>query len=357
MISSNVLDIDHNLSENSESVWGRIVMSDKIRLELSELKCRHKEDETYSFRRFFRRPNQELEKQICSPGSNVSGISLADNSSENGAVSLNVKTEALPVNVKNEKETEERGVEMCLDRSIGTGDLQSEVPHLVCTLNEQMATSEQLVAVSDLQLESILSKLSDTGLCHICALMCLMSPSEQNRLGSLVCQYLLVPRLQEKNREACSRAVVAALVEFTKTLPHLSCVEFFLPLLLSSQPLNEENTLLHIITEALSPQHKEDLLRSFLKCEPGRLEDWQLPFIQELLSSVSGDTVTQELVHLLRRSADDLATNICFAKLLISVIKQLGPEAPLEIKEHLSSAVNSLKSLFKKAAKKALQEL
>lgn len=57
-----------------------------------------------------------------------------------------------------------------------------------------------------------------------------------------------------------SHAVVNALVKFTKSLPHLSCAEVLLPVMLTPH-VNEKDTLLQIVTEALSPQHKENLLR------------------------------------------------------------------------------------------------
>ena len=52
-------------------------------------------------------------------------------------------------------------------------------------------------------------------------------------------------QLQENTQEPSSHAVVKALVKFTNCLPHL----------------NEKDTVLQIVTEALSPQHKENLLR------------------------------------------------------------------------------------------------
>jgi len=68
-------------------------------------------------------------------------------------------------------------------------------------------------------------------------------------------------QLQEKGHEPSSRAVVKALVKFTKSLPHLSCTEVLLPIMLISHTINEKDTVLQIITEALGPQHKENLLR------------------------------------------------------------------------------------------------
>jgi hypothetical protein len=68
-------------------------------------------------------------------------------------------------------------------------------------------------------------------------------------------------QLQEKGHEPCSRAVVKALVKFTRSLPHLSCAEVLLPVMLTSHAINEKDTVLQMITEALSPQHKENLLR------------------------------------------------------------------------------------------------
>jgi hypothetical protein len=66
---------------------------------------------------------------------------------------------------------------------------------MICSLDEQTATAEQLRSVSEQQLVHILSNLSDAGLCHLCTLMCSMSASEQSKLGSLVCRLLLVPRV------------------------------------------------------------------------------------------------------------------------------------------------------------------
>jgi hypothetical protein len=72
---------------------------------------------------------------------------------------------------------------------------------------------------------------------------------------------VFVMQLQEKGHEPSSRAVVKALVKFTKSLPHLSCTEVLLPIMLISHTINEKDTVLQIITEALGPQHKENLLR------------------------------------------------------------------------------------------------
>jgi hypothetical protein len=68
-------------------------------------------------------------------------------------------------------------------------------------------------------------------------------------------------QLQDNSRDPCSRAVVKALVTFTKCLPHLNCVEVLLPVMLTPHDINEKDTVLQIITEALSSEHKENLLR------------------------------------------------------------------------------------------------
>lgn len=70
----------------------------------------------------------------------------------------------------------------------------------------------------------------------------------------------VIMQLQENGREPSSRAVVKALVKFTTSLPHLSCAEVLLPVMLTPH-VNEKDTVLQIVTEALSPQHKENLLR------------------------------------------------------------------------------------------------
>jgi hypothetical protein len=72
---------------------------------------------------------------------------------------------------------------------------------------------------------------------------------------------IFVIQLQENSCEPCSRAVTNALVKFTKCLPHLSCAGVLLPVLLTPHAINEMDTVLQIITEALSSQHKENLLR------------------------------------------------------------------------------------------------
>jgi hypothetical protein len=71
---------------------------------------------------------------------------------------------------------------------------------------------------------------------------------------------MFIMQLQGNSQEPSSRAVVKALVKFTKSLPHLSCAEVLLPVMLTPH-VNEEDTLLQIVIEALSPQHKENLLR------------------------------------------------------------------------------------------------
>ncbi|XP_033607901.1 uncharacterized protein LOC111865847 isoform X2 [Cryptotermes secundus] len=163
--------------------------------------------------------------------------------------------------------------------------------------------------------------------------------------------------LQENGRESCSRTVINALVKFTKCLPHLSCTEVLLPVMLTPQTINEKDTVLQIITEALSSQHKENLLRSFLQCEPEKLDEWQIRLLQELISPTCGDTARQQLVQLLVTSANDLAHNTRFTKLLISVIQQLGPGAPPDVQQKLAEVVSNNKSVLKKAAKKALHAL
>jgi hypothetical protein len=71
---------------------------------------------------------------------------------------------------------------------------------------------------------------------------------------------MFIMQLQGNGREPSSRAVVKALVKFTNSLPHLSCAEVLLPVMLTPH-VNEKDTLLQIVTEALSPHHKETLLR------------------------------------------------------------------------------------------------
>jgi hypothetical protein len=70
-------------------------------------------------------------------------------------------------------------------------------------------------------------------------------------------------QLQENSCEPCSRAVVKALVKFTKCSPHLSCAEVLLPVMLTAHAINEKDTVLQIITEALSSEHRENLLRYY----------------------------------------------------------------------------------------------
>jgi hypothetical protein len=70
-----------------------------------------------------------------------------------------------------------------------------------------------------------------------------------------------------------------------------------------------------------------------------------------------GDTARQQLVHLLETSATDLAHNTQFAKLLISVIQQLGPGAPPDVLQQLADMVSNNKSVLKRAAEKALRAL
>jgi hypothetical protein len=77
----------------------------------------------------------------------------------------------------------------------GGDGLQNESLNLICYLDEQTATVEQLSNATEQQVAYALSNLSDAGLCHMCTLMCSMSASEQSRLGSLVCRLLLVPRV------------------------------------------------------------------------------------------------------------------------------------------------------------------
>jgi hypothetical protein len=77
----------------------------------------------------------------------------------------------------------------------GGNSIQNEALDLVCLLDEQMATVDQLSSASEQRLACVLSRLSDTGLSRICTLMCSMSASEQSKLGSLVCRLLLVPRV------------------------------------------------------------------------------------------------------------------------------------------------------------------
>ena len=71
---------------------------------------------------------------------------------------------------------------------------------------------------------------------------------------------MFIMQLQENSQEPSSRAVVKALVKFTNSLPHLSSAEVLLPVMLTPH-LNEKDTLLQIVKEALSPRHKENLLR------------------------------------------------------------------------------------------------
>lgn len=97
--------------------------------------------------------------------------------------------------------------------------------------------------------------------------------------------------------------------------------------------------------------------RSFLQCEPQKLDEWQIPLLQELISVTCGDTARQQIVQLMATSASDLAHNTRFTKLLISVIQQLGPGAPNDIQQKLAEVVSSNTSVLKRAAEKALRAL
>jgi hypothetical protein len=97
--------------------------------------------------------------------------------------------------------------------------------------------------------------------------------------------------------------------------------------------------------------------RSFLQCEPEKLDEWQIPLLQELMSLACGYTAKQQIVQLLATSANDLAHNTRFTKLLISVIQQLGPGAPPDVQQKLAEMVSNNKSVLKRAAEKALRAL
>ena len=97
--------------------------------------------------------------------------------------------------------------------------------------------------------------------------------------------------------------------------------------------------------------------RSFLEQEPRRIEEWQIPLIDVMLSSSCGDQSRRQLVHLLSSSAEDLTRNNQFAKLLTNVIKQLGPGASPDIIQQLAAVVSTNKSALKRTAEKALNAL
>ena len=101
----------------------------------------------------------------------------------------------------------------------------------------------------------------------------------------------------------------------------------------------------------------KNVFRSFLEHEPSKMEEWQIPLIESMLSSSCGDLAKRQLVQLLSSSADDLARNNQFAKLLVSVIKQLGPGAPPDMVQQLAAVVSVNKSVLKRAAEKALNAL
>ncbi|PNF31191.1 hypothetical protein B7P43_G14943 [Cryptotermes secundus] len=351
-----ILEDQYKLYEVGEHDWGMLTISDNILEELSELNCNKHMNHLVPLSHFFEQPQvseTEAQSSLWDASFIVSKVKNKDN--DDSIPSTVMETEAVTGD-GDEKRNIEGSVGMFVGNPGGDG-LRNESLNLICHLDEQMATVEQLSNASEQQVAYVLSNLSDAGLCHVCTLLCSMSASEQSKLGSLVCRLLLVPRLQENGRESCSRTVINALVKFTKCLPHLSCTEVLLPVMLTPQTINEKDTVLQIITEALSSQHKENLLRSFLQCEPEKLDEWQIRLLQELISPTCGDTARQQLVQLLVTSANDLAHNTRFTKLLISVIQQLGPGAPPDVQQKLAEVVSNNKSVLKKAAKKALHAL
>ena len=100
-------------------------------------------------------------------------------------------------------------------------DTQDPMLDLVCSLDEQTAMCEQLSGVSDQQLMSVMCRLSDAGLCHMCSLLCSMSASEQSRLGSLVCRHLLLPRVSHITlyRNYSTREFAVNIILFKILLP------------------------------------------------------------------------------------------------------------------------------------------
>ena len=103
--------------------------------------------------------------------------------------------------------------------------------------------------------------------------------------------------------------------------------------------LSISNGSVAILTESM------ECCRSFLRHEPEKLHNWQIPLLQELLSLTCGDTARQQLVHLLATSATDLAHNTLLTKLLISVIQQLGPGASPDVLQQLAEVVSHSVSL------------
>ncbi|KAJ9590664.1 hypothetical protein L9F63_016292, partial [Diploptera punctata] len=323
--------------------FGKVVIASHVLHKLSELNCHEHRDESNLFSHFFRHQESQFESLWKAPLQLEKRHAAVGGTAVSGHIDPDVKADEGRMEINNIVENQD-------DSHGDVMDTQNPMMDLVCSLDEQTATCEQLSGVSDQQLMSVLCRLSDAGLCHVCSLLCSMSPSEQSRLGSLVCRHLLLPKLQRKNEESHNRNVVKAVIEFTKTFPHLSCTEVLLPLMLCSQ----DDTLLQIVSEALSPEHRDSLLRNFLDHEPSKIEEWQIPLIESMLSTSCEDLVKRQLVQLLSSSADDLARNNQFAKLLVNVIKQLGPGAPADVIHQLTAIVSANKSVLKRAAEKAL---
>ncbi|XP_021912905.1 uncharacterized protein LOC110826512 [Zootermopsis nevadensis] len=350
---------EYKLYEAGEHCWGMFVISDNVLEKLSELNCNEHKDDSDPLRQFFEHQIDETVPSIQNARCTVQPVKSID-TDENVSFAM-METDTICIDGDENKSIEGtvnlntvEQKDIPDDQDTGGNSVQYEVPDLTCLLDEQAATVDQLSSASEQQLVSVLPVLSDAGLVHICALMCSVSASEQSKLGSLVCRLLLLPRLQGKGHEPCSRAVVNALVKFTKSLPHLSCAEVLLPLMLTSDAVDEKDAALQIISEGLGPQHKENLLRSFLQCKPEKLDEWKIPLLQELLLSPCDDTARQHLVQLLADSASDFSCNTRFAKLLISVIQQLGPGAPADVRQQLAELVGCNKSVLKRAAEKAL---
>ncbi|PSN51656.1 hypothetical protein C0J52_09614 [Blattella germanica] len=322
----------------------QVELSCDVLQRLKELKCDKHKDESNLFSQFFHDHSESIwsappsKKKVFEETMEIVPSTLVGN---------NTDEQGIIVNTDN--------IGQITDADIaGT---QNPILDLISSLDEETAKNDMLIGISDQHLTLVMQKLSDSGLCHLCMLVCSMSTSEQSRLGSLVCRQLLLPKLQGKMGELRNRGVVKAIVEFTKNFPHLSCTEVLLPLLLSSEVTNDKESLLQVITEGLDRGHRENLLRNFLEHEPTMMEEWQIPLIQEMVSSACGERARQQLVLLMFSSADSMSRNIHFAKLLVSVIQHFGPGAPVDVLQKLTTLVSNNKSVLKRAAERALQTL
>ncbi|XP_014484733.1 PREDICTED: uncharacterized protein LOC106749598 [Dinoponera quadriceps] len=251
-----------------------------------------------------------------------------------------------------------------VERIIPTADAENIAPLQKYDILESLCESlernngkfdfAQLESLSDEDLVSLINelakKLSPKGIYNICQSMKDMTVEEKMKYLSILCTYLLLPKIIEL--EEPSRLLSSAISECVRKFPDEVQRFIFLPLLDTEL---KDTTLIITIINTFELEKKAVLLKEFLAFVK-ELKSWHIPVLQNLLSIRLDHDMIDNVIKLFLGKALYYSKDKNFGKLVLSFLK-INTTLSQEQKNSMLEITIIHETLFKKPIENLLRNM